>query len=63
MDTLGQAFDERSFAHPRVAYHQHVGLESACQCCDHLLDLSVPANHRLETILFGQSGDVDTVFF
>ena len=50
-DPLGEAFDDRRLAHPRIADQHRVVLGSPRQHLDHAPDLLVAADHRVELAL------------
>ena len=61
-DLLGQAFHNGSFAHARVADHEHVGLEPAGQHSDHFFQFGRAAYHGLQALILGQLCEIGTVF-
>ena len=57
-DALGDALDDRGLAHPGLADQHRVVLAPAGQHLHGLLDLVVPADHRVDPSLPGQGGQV-----
>ena len=59
---LGQAFDNGSFAHARVADHEHVGLEPAGENSDYFLQFRRTAYHGFQALILGQLCEICTMF-
>src|SRR5271165_3091297 len=62
-DASGQALDNSSLAHPRLADQHGVILGAAREHLNTTPDFRVPANNRVELVLRGQSGQVASVLF
>ncbi len=54
-DPLGQPLGDGGFAHARLADQAGVVLALAAQNADHVADLGVPADHRVQLLLAGQA--------
>ena len=61
-DTLGQAFYDRRLAYARFADQNRVVLRLPGKDTDHVADLTVPADHRIQLLLPGLFYQIIAVF-
>ena len=58
-DLEGKAFDHRGFADARLAGEDRIVLPPPRQDIDHLADLAIAAEHRIDLAGFGPLGEID----